>query len=103
MSKKYKKGRRQQKNAISPLVVIVGGGILLIAALFIALSNGDGGGTPALAVDQEVIDYGDVKLETNLTFAVTVTNTGDGTLRFREEPYILAAGPKGDFNQNACG
>jgi len=39
-------------------------------------------------VDQEVIDYGDVKLETNLTFAVKVTNTGDGTLRFREEPYI---------------
>ncbi len=89
MSKKYKNRQRPQKRTISPLILLIGGGLLLIAAaLFIAFGSGDGGGTPTLAVDQEVIDYGDVKLETNLTFAVKVTNTGDGTLRFREEPYI---------------
>jgi len=94
MSKKYKnnKRRNQKKKSINPVVWFIGGGILLIAvALFIALggsNNGSGGGTPALAVDQQVIDYGDVKLNTNLTFEIKVTNTGDGTLRFKEEPYI---------------
>jgi hypothetical protein len=89
MSSKYKNRRRLKKKNISPLTLMIGGGVLLIAAaLFIVFGNGDGGGTPALAVDQSVIDYGDVKFETDLTFAVKVTNTGDGTLRFKEEPYI---------------
>ena len=34
------------------------------------------------------IDYGDVKFNVNKTFAIKVTNTGDGTLRFKEKPYI---------------
>jgi len=93
MSKKFKnsKRRRQQQKSINPMVWFVGGGILLIAvALFLAFGGGgeSGGGTPALAVDQQVIDYGDVKLNTNLTFEIKVTNTGDGTLRFKEDPYI---------------
>lgn len=85
------KRRRQQKKSINPVVWSVGSGVLLIAAaLFLASGGGgdSGGGTPALAVDQQVIDYGDVKLNTNLTFEIKVTNTGDGTLRFKEEPYI---------------
>jgi hypothetical protein len=65
VSKKYKKGRRQQKGSLNPLILLVGGGVLMIvAALFSPSEIGDGSGTPALAVDQEVIDYGDVKLET---------------------------------------
>jgi len=93
MSKKFKnsKRRKQQQKSINPVVWFVGGGILLIAAaLFLASGGGgdSGGGTPALAVDQQVIDYGDVKLNTNLTFEIKVTNTGDGTLQFKEEPYI---------------
>jgi len=93
MSKKFKnsKRRKQQQKSINPVVWFVGGGILLIAAaLFLASGGGgdSGGGTPALAVDQQMIDYGDVKLNTNLTFKIKVTNTGDGTLRFKEEPYI---------------
>jgi hypothetical protein len=89
MSKKYKSKRMQKNKAISPLTLIVGGGALLIAAaLFIIFGTGDGSWTPALAVDQQVIDYGDVKFNTDLTFTIKVTNTGDGTLKFREEPYI---------------
>jgi len=93
MSKKFKnsKRRKQQQKSINPVVWFVGGGILLIAAALFLASGGGGdsrGGTPALAVDQQVIDYGDVKLNTNLTFEIKVTNTGDGTLRFKEEPYI---------------
>jgi hypothetical protein len=46
------------------------------------------GGTPSIAVDQQKIDYGDVKFGVNKTFAIKVTNTGDGKLRFKEKPYI---------------
>jgi hypothetical protein len=89
VSKNYKKGRRPQKKAISPLFLIMGGGLLLVAAaLFVALSNRDGRGTAAIAVDQQVIDYGDVKFNTEKSFGIKVTNTGNGTLRFTEEPYI---------------
>ncbi|MEW5828359.1 MAG: hypothetical protein AB1846_05660 [Chloroflexota bacterium] len=89
MSKKFKNGRRQPNRTANPLVWMIGGGVLLLAAaLFVAFGNRDGGGTPSLAVDRSVIDYGEVKLETNLTFEVTVTNTGDSTLRFKEKPYI---------------
>ena len=85
MNKKY---RKQKKSFPWPLVVF--GGILLIAAAFFFANQGggDGGGTPAITVDQQKIDYGDQHFNTNLTFAIKVTNTGDGILRFKEDPYI---------------
>lgn len=88
MSKKY---RRQNRRKAFPWPLVVFGGILLIAAAFLFVSNrggGDGGGTPAIAVDQQKIDFGDVKFGVNKTFALRVTNTGDGILRFKEKPYI---------------
>ena len=39
-------------------------------------------------MDQQKIDYGDVKFGVEKTFSIKVTNTGDGILRFKEEPYI---------------
>jgi len=86
-----KKRRQQQKKKLSmPLIILIIGGLLLVSAVvFFAFSNRDvGGGTPAIAVDQQKIDYGDQKFNTQLTFAIKITNTGDGTLRFKEEPYI---------------
>ena len=84
-----KRRKQKQKKLPVPLIGLVIGGILLIAAAIFLFSGGnDGGGTPALAVDQQVIDYGEVKFNTNKTFAIKVTNTGDGTLRFKEQPYI---------------
>jgi hypothetical protein len=85
-----KKNRRQkQKKSFPWPLVAIGGVLLIIAAFFFANQNGgDGGGTPSIAVDQQKVDYGDVKFNTNKTFAIKVTNTGDGTLRFKEEPYI---------------
>ncbi|HEX9840648.1 MAG TPA: hypothetical protein VGA72_14965 [Anaerolineales bacterium] len=88
MSKKKFKRQKQRKRFPWSLVAI-GGVLLLIAAFFFAnRSGGDGGGTPSIAVDQKKIDYGDVKFGVDKTFAIKVTNTGDGTLRFKEEPYI---------------
>jgi hypothetical protein len=85
MSKKNKKYKKQKKQNF-PWLLLALGGILVAAAAF--LFAGQGGGTPSIAVDQQRIDYGDVKFGVNKTFAIQVTNTGDGTLRFKEAPYI---------------
>ena len=84
MSKKHKK----QKQTFPWTLVLFGGIFLIATAFFFANQNGSGGGTPSIAVDQQSIDYGDVKFNVEKTFAIKVTNTGDGTLRFKEEPYI---------------
>jgi len=85
MSRKH--GRK--KTRFPWIFVAIGGVLLVIAALFLVdQGNGDRGGTPSIAVDQQKIDYGDVKFGVNKTFAIKVTNTGDGTLRFNEDPYI---------------
>ena len=85
-----KRKQRQQQNMSTPLIGLIIGGILLVAAtlFFVFSGSGDGGGTPKLVVDQEKIDYGDVHFGVNKTFAIKVTNTGDGLLRFEEKPYI---------------
>jgi hypothetical protein len=87
MSKKHKRQKQKQK---FPWIFLALGGVFVALAVFLFArqSGGDGGGTPSIAVDQQKIDYGDVKFGVNKTFAIKVTNTGDGTLRFKEEPYI---------------
>lgn len=87
MSKKYRK-QRPRKGFPWPLVVF--GGVLLIAAALVWSSRGggDGGGIPSIAVDQQNIDFGYVKLGEYRSIRIQVTNTGDGLLRFKETPYI---------------
>ena len=86
MSKKHKRQKQKQK---FPWIFLALGGVFVVLAVFLfARQGGDGGGTPSIAVDQQKIDYGDVKFGVNKSFAIKVTNTGDGTLRFKEEPYV---------------
>jgi hypothetical protein len=86
MSKKHK--RQKQKQKFPWLFLALGGVFVALAVFLFARQGGDGGGTPSIAVDQQRIDYGDVKFNVEKTFAIKVTNTGDGTLRFKEDPYI---------------
>lgn len=90
MAKNNKKYRRQKQTRKFPwLLVLLGGGLLVLATvLFANRSGGEVGGTPRIAVDQNKIDYGYVKFGGNRQFAIKVSNTGDGTLRFEEDPYI---------------
>lgn len=86
MSKKHKRRKQEQK---FPWILLALGGVFVALAVFLFARQGSGGdGTPSIAVDQQKIDYGDVKFNVPKTFAIRVTNTGDGTLRFKEEPYI---------------
>jgi hypothetical protein len=89
MAKKNQKYRKQNERRRIPwLLVALGGGLLLLAAVLFANRSGDGGGAPSISVDQQKIDYGYVKFGETKSFTVKVTNTGDGTLRFTEKPYI---------------
>ena len=85
-NKKYRK-QKQRKN-FPWLFVALGGLLLLGAVLFAGRSGENGGGTPSLSLDQNKIDYGYVKFGQNRQFALKVTNNGDGTLRFSEQPYV---------------
>ena len=88
MTKKNQKYRKQKRRNNFPwLLAALGGGLLLITAILFA-RGGSGGGTPSIAVDQDKIDYGYVKFGETRQFAFKVTNSGDGTLRFKEKPYI---------------
>ena len=89
MAKKNQKYRKQKQRQNFPwLLVAAGGALVLFAAIFFANRSADNGATPSISVDKQKIDIGTQKFGTNQTFAVKVTNTGDGTLRFTEKPYI---------------
>ena len=89
MTRTARKLKMEQNKKLSQILLSLGGLLLLAAAAFIFFQNNDtGGGTPRLAVDQEKIDWGTVKNNTPKVITITVTNTGDGTLRFKQKPYV---------------
>lgn len=79
---------RKQRNKSILAWLVVAGLLLVGTAIVLAVQGQTGGGTPVLAVEQKQIDFGTVKNYTKKTFSFTVTNTGTGTLRFREKPYV---------------
>jgi len=81
-------GQKLEKQNYSWIFLALGCVLVLVAILLSTRQGGGDDGTPSITVDQEQIDYGDVKFDIPKTFAIKVTNTGDSTLRFREEPYI---------------
>ena len=92
MAKAHNKRYRKQKQTkkFPWLLVVLGGGLLVLAAVLFANRSGldSGGGTAKLTVDQNKIDYGYVKFGNNKQFTIKVTNDGDGTLRFKDKPYV---------------
>ena len=90
--------RRRKKQKRYTLIAAIAGGLLLVTAgitigksilekrpdqSLIAVS-----GQPSLKVDQELIDHGDVKFNTNKSFAISLTNVGDEPLQISEVPYV---------------
>jgi hypothetical protein len=85
-----KKNRKQKQKKSFSWILLTFGGVLGIVAIFLLANKGgdSGGGTPSIAVDQQKIDFGYVKLGGYRSFKIKVTNNGDGTLQFKETPYI---------------
>lgn len=80
--------KRKRRKDIPWLFVVLGGGLLILAAMLLARNGDQGGGTASIAVEPARIDYGLVKFGESRQVAIQVTNTGDGTLRFMEPPYV---------------
>lgn len=90
--------RRRKKQQRKTLTIMIIGSLLLVTAgimigksvlakkaeqSLIVVS-----GQPSLEVDQEFIDYGDVKLNTNKSFTIRLTNVGDQPLNISEVPIV---------------
>ncbi|HLA99250.1 MAG TPA: hypothetical protein VJL34_12405 [Anaerolineales bacterium] len=101
MSKSRMKKRRRNTSLIKkiPLAMwlVLGGAILVFGALFAGLrkspsvgseAGNEVSGAPALRVDQEMIDFGDVPLDQIVSAEFKLTNVGDRPLRISEKPYI---------------
>lgn len=88
MSKKTKKKQKRQQQKFPWWIAAVGA--LLVIAAFVFLRPGEdySGGTPVISVDEQNIDMGYIKLGEYRTIKIKVTNTGDGVLRFKEQPYL---------------
>lgn len=104
-SKKRQRSNRRKSNTNMQWIIggLVGGAVLIIAALVLGVFQGDDSasqepfdpnfepevtGAPSVAVDQEVIDYGDVKLGTTVTTVFNVRNVGDEPLQIIGEPRV---------------
>ena len=76
-----------------PLIIVAG---LAVIVVVIASSNTAASvkfapevtGAPALKVDKEKVDFGDVKLGQTVQVSFDVTNVGDRILRFTDKPYV---------------
>jgi len=87
--------KKRQKNRWIPALLGLGGLALLVLVVLSFRSNGseskaaiEVNGAPALKVDKEQVDLGDVKLDQTVEVSFEVTNIGDQMLRFDEQPYI---------------
>ncbi len=81
-----------------PLIIVAG--VVLIAVAVLSNNSSpaapaapSANGTPALSVDKDKFDFGNVPLGQTVQVSFEVANTGDAPLRFKEKPYIeVAAG-----------
>ncbi len=88
--------QRKPKKKTIPVWLMVGGISLILVAVVVSLrsigrekADIEVTGAPKIKVEQDVYDYGTVKLGgVPIRTVVRVTNVGDETLRFTEAPYI---------------
>jgi hypothetical protein len=88
-----------QKKFPAWLLLIIGAGVVLIAVALISSRQATTpatpqvSGGPALQVDKEKVDLGDIPLGQTVNVSFELTNIGDQPLQFTKQPYIeVAAG-----------
>lgn len=94
-SAKRRKSQAKQKGSLPRPLLLALGGVLLLGLGLLAYwrsntpaSTVDETGQPNLVVDQEVVDFGDVRLGEWVTASFTLMNNGTGPIRFTQAPYI---------------
>ena len=93
-SKKVTPPGKQRLPIWLPLIIVAG--VALIGVALMGSGNSQSAATikpqvsggPALQVDQEKIDLGDVPLGQTVSTQFVVSNVGDQPLRFTQKPYI---------------
>lgn len=94
---KYKtKSRPRKAKSVFPVWLIIAGAGIILVAVFAFFNNlgrdktaVEVTGAPKIKVDQDLFNYGDVKLGLRpVRTVVRVTNVGDQILKFREPPYL---------------
>jgi hypothetical protein len=78
--------RRPWILAVGLVVIALGGG----AYWWSAEAPEPTGGTPRLALEREVIDFGHVPFDRFVDAVFTLKNTGDGVLRLADVPRVKA-------------
>ena len=91
-SKKITPKKKQSIPIWLPLIIVAG---LVLIVVAVASSNNNAPpaaplvtGAPALQVDKEKVDFGNVTLGQTVEVKFEVTNVGDQPLRFKEKPYV---------------
>ena len=93
-SKKIAPKQKQRFPIWLPLIIVAG--VVLIVVALVSGNNAapaapaaiEVTGTPALKVDRDKVDFGDVKLGQTVQVSFEVTNVGDQPLTFKEKPYV---------------
>ncbi len=88
--RKSRRHRRLRHFAALAALMLIGGLYLLAAQGSRTAAFPDEPGTPRVEVDREAIDLGDVPVGKWVTASFTITNSGDGRLRFRNAPWVKA-------------
>lgn len=73
---------------IGALVLIVAGVIVLSKPAPVSTAGSATGGEPRVAVDQEKLDFGKVRMNAPVTAAFKVKNTGSGPLQILGQPQV---------------
>ena len=77
-----------------PLIIVAGVALIVVALVSnnntapVAPAAIEVKGTPALKVDRDKVDFGNVKLGQTVQVSFEVANVGDQPLSFKEKPYV---------------
>ncbi len=93
-SKRIAPPKKQHVPIWLPLIIVAG--VALVVVALIGSGNNQSAspitpqvnGAPALQVDKEKVDFGDMKLGQTVEAKFVVANVGDQPLLFKETPYV---------------
>ena len=93
-SKKIAPPKKQRVPIWLPLIIVAGVALVVVALISSGGSQSTStaapqvNGAPALQVDKEKVDFGNVKLGQTVEVKFEVANVGDRPLTFKGKPYV---------------